>query len=118
MSLQAGGGRSERVSRDPAAVRPTQRAYRRPLDPAGTRILGPGKLMNVPSPTGLRADGHQLTPAPVAPQTPKPPLPVAAPLYADDVELVAALRRGEARAQSIVVERYEPLVERLVAGAL
>jgi RNA polymerase sigma-70 factor (ECF subfamily) len=32
--------------------------------------------------------------------------------------LVAALRRGEARAQSILVERYEPLVERLVAGAL
>ena len=37
---------------------------------------------------------------------------------ADDGELVAALRRGEARARSILVERYEPLVERLVAGAL
>jgi RNA polymerase sigma-70 factor (ECF subfamily) len=118
MALQAGSGRSERVSRDPAAVRPTQRAFRRPVDPAGTRIAGPGKLLNVPSPTGLRADGRERPPAPVAPQTPKPPLPVAAPLYADDGELVAALRRGEARAQSILVERYEPLVERLVAGAL
>jgi RNA polymerase sigma-70 factor, ECF subfamily len=118
MSLQAGSGRSERVSRDPAAVRPTQRAFRRPVDPAGTRIPGPGKLLNVPSPTGLRADGRELPPPPVAPRTPKPPLPVVAALYADDVELVAALRRGEARAQSIVVERYEPLVERLVAGAL
>ena len=74
--------------------------------------------MSVPSPTGLRADGRERPPAPVATQTPKPVLPVAAPLQADDAELVAALRRGEARAQSILVERYEPMVERLVAGAL
>ncbi len=79
MSFQTGSGRSERVSRDPAAVRTTQRALRRPVDPAGTRIGGPGKLLNVPSPTGLRADGRERPPAPVAPQTPKPPLPVAAP---------------------------------------
>ena len=118
MALQSGSGRSERVSRDPAAVRTPQRALRRPVDPAGTRIGAPGRLLNVPSPTGLRADGRERPPAPVAPQTPKPPLPAAVPLYADDAELVAALRRGEARAQSILVERYEPLVERLVAGAL
>jgi RNA polymerase sigma-70 factor (ECF subfamily) len=72
----------------------------------------------VPSPTGLRADGRELPPAPVANETPKPALSVAAQPYADDAALVAALRRGELRAQTILVERYEPLVERLVAGAL
>src|SRR3954467_2824536 len=102
MSLQSGSGRSERVSRDPAAVRPTQRAFRRPLDPAGTRIPGAGKLVNVPSPTGLRADGRELPAAPVASQTPKPPLPVVTALYADDAELVTALRRGEPRAQTLL----------------
>jgi RNA polymerase sigma-70 factor (ECF subfamily) len=75
-------------------------------------------MLTVPSPTGLRADGREHPPAAVAPETPKPPLPVAAGPYADDAELVAALRRGETRAQTILVERYEPLVERLVAGAL
>jgi RNA polymerase sigma-70 factor, ECF subfamily len=96
----------------------TQRALRRPVDPAGTRTGAPGKLLNVPSPTCLRADGREHPPAAAAPETPKPPLPVAAGPYADDAELVSALRRGDARAQSILVERYEPLVERLVAGAL
>jgi len=73
----------------------------------------------VPFPTGLRADGRELPPAPIAPETPKPTLPVvAAQLSADDIELVAALRRGDIRARTILVERYEPLVERLVAGAL
>jgi RNA polymerase sigma-70 factor, ECF subfamily len=96
----------------------TQRALRRPVDPAGTRTGAQGKLLNVPSPTGLRADGREHPPAAAAPETPKPPLPVAAGPYADDAELVSALRRGDARAQSILVERYEPLVERLVAGAL
>jgi RNA polymerase sigma-70 factor, ECF subfamily len=37
---------------------------------------------------------------------------------ADDLELVAALRRGDRLARVLLVERYEPLVERLVAGAL
>lgn len=96
----------------------TQRALRRPVDPAGTRIGAPGKLLTVPSPSGLRADGRERPAAPVAPETPKPALPVEAAHYADDAELVAGLRRGEARARTIVVERYEPLVERLVAGAL
>jgi len=38
--------------------------------------------------------------------------------YSDDAELVAALHRGERAARTILVQRYEPLVERLVAGAL
>jgi RNA polymerase sigma-70 factor, ECF subfamily len=118
MSLQPEGGRSVRISRDPAGVRTTQRALRRPIDPAGTRIGTPGRLPNVPSPTGLHADGRERPPAPAAPEAPKPSLAAAVALYADDAELVAALRRGEARAQTILVERYEPLVERLVAGAL
>jgi RNA polymerase sigma-70 factor (ECF subfamily) len=76
-------------------------------------------MLNVPSPTGLRADGRELPPAAVTSETRKPALPVlAAQPYADDAELVAALRRGETRARTILVERYEPLVERLVAGAL
>jgi RNA polymerase sigma-70 factor (ECF subfamily) len=108
-----------RISRDPQSVRTTQRAFRRPADPAATRNGTPGRLLNVPSPTGLRADGRELPPAPVAKEPPKPSLPVAAAQpYADDAELVAALRRGETRARTILVERYEPLVERLVAGAL
>ena len=119
MSLQAGAGRPMRISRDPVGVRTTQRAFRRPADPAGTRNGAAGKILGVPSPTGLRADGRELPPAPVAkePPRPAPPVVVAQP-YADDAELVAALRRGETRARTILVERYEPLVERLVAGAL
>ncbi len=42
----------------------------------------------------------------------------AADLYADDRELVAGLRRGDGPARVLLVERYEPLVERMVAGAL
>ena len=38
--------------------------------------------------------------------------------YNDDAELVAALHRGETAARTVLVQRYEPLVERLVAGAL
>jgi RNA polymerase sigma-70 factor (ECF subfamily) len=38
--------------------------------------------------------------------------------FADDAELVAALHRGDRVARTILVQRYEPLVERLVAGAL
>jgi RNA polymerase sigma-70 factor, ECF subfamily len=75
------------------------------------------KLDAVPSPTGLRADGAKRSPTPVATDAPKIP-PAPAPAFADDGELVAALRRGDARARMILVERYEPLVERLVAGAL
>ncbi len=108
-----------RISREPVGVRTTQRAFRRPADPAGTRNGAAGRLLNVPSPTGLRADGRERPAAPVANETPKPAIPVvAAHPYADDAELVAALRRGETRARTILVERYEPLVERLVAGAL
>jgi RNA polymerase sigma-70 factor (ECF subfamily) len=44
--------------------------------------------------------------------------PFAQATYADDADLVAALRRGDPRARAILVERYAPLVERLVAGAL
>jgi RNA polymerase sigma-70 factor (ECF subfamily) len=44
--------------------------------------------------------------------------PAGADLYADDLQLVAGLRSGDARARVLLVERYEPLVERLVAGAL
>ena len=44
---------------------------------------------------------------------------MAAPVpYNDDAELVAALHRGERVARTVLVQRYEPLVERLVAGAL
>jgi RNA polymerase sigma-70 factor (ECF subfamily) len=77
-------------------------------------------MANVPSPTGLRADGRDLPPAAAPSETPKPTIPVvvAAQPYADDAELVAALRRGETRARTLLVERYAPLVERLVAGAL
>src|SRR6478735_5597661 len=38
--------------------------------------------------------------------------------YNDDAELVAALHRGDRTARTVLVQRYEPLVERLVAGAL
>ena len=38
--------------------------------------------------------------------------------FGDDAELVAALNRGDRHARTILVQRYEPLVERLVAGAL
>jgi RNA polymerase sigma-70 factor (ECF subfamily) len=38
--------------------------------------------------------------------------------YNDDAELVAALHRGDRAARAVLVQRYEPLVERLVAGAL
>jgi len=38
--------------------------------------------------------------------------------YNDDAELVAALHRGDRAARTVLVQRYEPLVERLVAGAL
>ena len=73
----------------------------------------------MPSPTGLRADGAKRSPTPAATDAPKnPPSPTLAPAFADDGELVAALRVGDSRARMILVERYEPLVERLVAGAL
>jgi RNA polymerase sigma-70 factor (ECF subfamily) len=39
-------------------------------------------------------------------------------LSLDDRDLVAALRRGDGHARIVLVERFEPLVERLVAGAL
>src|SRR6476646_8399111 len=39
-------------------------------------------------------------------------------VYNDDTELVAALHRGDRIARTVLVQRYEPLVERLVAGAL
>jgi RNA polymerase sigma-70 factor, ECF subfamily len=42
----------------------------------------------------------------------------AAALYADDRELVVGLRADDSRARVVLVERYGPLVERLVAGAL
>ena len=38
--------------------------------------------------------------------------------YNDDAQLVAALHRGDRVARTVLVQRYEPLVERLVAGAL
>jgi len=50
--------------------------------------------------------------AQVASRAPMPELSL------DDRELVAALRRGDGRARMLLVERFEPLVERLVAGAL
>ena len=38
--------------------------------------------------------------------------------YEEDRVLVAALRRGDRAARVVLVERYEPLVERMVIGAL
>ncbi|HVT06676.1 MAG TPA: sigma-70 family RNA polymerase sigma factor [Polyangia bacterium] len=55
-------------------------------------------------------------PAPPS-ETVRPAAPTPEP-YADDAALVAALRRGDGRARMVLVERFEPLVERLVAGAL
>ena len=73
----------------------------------------------VASPTRLRADGPEHPSARGVTEMPTPAVaPPPAPGFADDGELVAALRRGEPRARTILVERYEPLVERLVAGAL
>jgi RNA polymerase sigma-70 factor (ECF subfamily) len=45
------------------------------------------------------------------------PQPAAAG-YENDRVLVAALRRGDPAARAVLVERYEPLVERMVTGAL
>jgi RNA polymerase sigma-70 factor (ECF subfamily) len=42
----------------------------------------------------------------------------AAASYEDDRVLVAALRRGDRAARVALVDRYEPLVERMVTGAL
>jgi|SRR5665213_998329 len=115
MLSRVGNDRSARTSRDPATVRVTQRAgSRRAIDPAATRVEATCKLSNVPPPTGLRADGAKRPPPAATEASKNPP----APAFADDGELVAALRRGDGRARMIVVERYEPLVERLVAGAL
>src|SRR3954447_2088037 len=44
--------------------------------------------------------------------------PAAALGYDDDRVLVTALRRGDSAARGALVQRYEPLVERLVTGAL
>jgi len=119
MLSRVGNDRSARTSRDPAAIRVTRRAgARRAVDPAGTRGEAACKLDPVPSPTGLRADGAKRSPTPAATDAPKTPPAPPAPAFADDGELVAALRRGDGRARMILVERYEPLVERLVAGAL
>jgi RNA polymerase sigma-70 factor (ECF subfamily) len=52
-----------------------------------------------------------------APAPPPPASPIPEP-FDDDAALVAALRRGDGRARVALVERFEPLVERLVAGAL
>jgi RNA polymerase sigma-70 factor (ECF subfamily) len=118
MLSRVGNDRSARTSRDPATIRVTQRAgSRRAVDPAATRVEATCKLSNVPSPTGLRADGAKRPPAPAATEASQNS-PAPAPAFADDGELVAALRRGDGRARMILVERYEPLVERLVAGAL
>ena len=98
-------------------MRVTRRAESwRAVDPAATRGEVACKLVIVPSPTGLRVDGAKRSP--VATDAPKSPVVPPAPIFADDAELVAALRRGDGRARMILVERYEPLVERLVAGAL
>lgn len=98
-------------------MRVTRRAESwRAVDPAATRGEVACKLVIVPSPTGLRVDGAKRSP--VATDAPKSPVAPPAPIFADDAELVAALRRGDGRARMILVERYEPLVERLVAGAL
>jgi RNA polymerase sigma-70 factor, ECF subfamily len=112
--------RSVRVSREPPHLRAlaaTQRACRRhPPDPA-TRDGRRGIIYDVPSPTGLAANGANRSGAQETPQ-PTPRAPVALRGYGDDAELVVALRRGEDRARVILVERFEPLVERLVAGVL
>jgi RNA polymerase sigma-70 factor (ECF subfamily) len=92
-----GHNRPARISRDPLGVRPTQRGARRPVDPAATRTPGPVNIGNV----AFRA--------------PAPPIPEP---FSDDDALVAALRRGDGHARMVLVERFEPLVERLVAGAL
>lgn len=55
-------------------------------------------------------------PAPPS-ETFRPALPTPD-FYADEAALVAALRIGDGRARMLLVERFEPLVERLVAGAL
>jgi len=55
-------------------------------------------------PFGLLDDGRRARPAPAG--------------YEDDHVLVAALRRGDRAARVALVERYEPLVERMVTGAL
>ncbi len=106
MAVLTGHNRPARISRDPLGVRPTQRGARRPVDPAATRTPGPVKMGNV----AFRA------PAPPS-ETVRPAAPTPEP-YADDAALVAALRRGDGRARMVLVERFEPLVERLVAGAL
>jgi RNA polymerase sigma-70 factor (ECF subfamily) len=93
MAVPLGQNRPPRISREPPPIRPTQRAPRRPVDPAATRGGGPAKMAFVAS----RALQE---------------------LYADDAALVAALRGGDGRARILLVERFEPLVERLVAGAL
>ncbi len=49
---------------------------------------------------------------------PSAPRAAAGVTYADDAELVAGLQRGDRAARVALVQRYEPLVERLVAGAL
>ncbi len=102
MAVLTGHNRPVRISRDPLGVRPTQRGARRPVDPAATRTPGPVKMSTV----AFRA------PAP-----PPPASPIPEP-FDDDAALVAALRRGDGRARVALVERFEPLVERLVAGAL
>jgi RNA polymerase sigma-70 factor (ECF subfamily) len=48
---------------------------------------------------------------------PRARAPVAVP-YEDDRALVAALRGGEPSARTALVQRYAPLVERMVTGAL
>ena len=58
----------------------------------------------MPVPFGLLDDAARAQPAPAG--------------YEDDRVLVAALRRGDRTARVALVERYEPLVERMVTGAL
>ena len=94
-----GHQRSVRVSREPPLVRPTQRAARRATDIPGR--MGP-VASRAPAPPS-----ESLRPAVPGPD-----------FYADDATLVAALRLGDGRARMLLVERFEPLVERLVAGAL
>lgn len=124
-----------RISRPPAPFRPDlaggaarttqragrERAPRHAVDATATGREAPCKLVSVPSPTGRRADGASRSlPAatPEGRQSFRESVTSPAVTYADDADLVAALRRGEGRARVILVERYEPLVERLVAGAL
>jgi RNA polymerase sigma-70 factor, ECF subfamily len=116
-------GQSARTSHDPHTRGPTTRLTRRaggrgPLDALGTRGEAACKLASVPSPTGLRADGVKRSPTAAAADAPRKSPAFETPAFADDGELVAALRRGDGRARMILVERYEPLVERLVTGAL